>query len=75
MAQKNNLSSTKRFKFREFKEVLNKNGYYFARGGKGDHIIFKNKEGRTMSIPRSTTTINKFLVKRIVKEYGIDLSL
>lgn len=50
--------------FREFKRLLNRNGYRCDRI-KGSHYIFENEEGNIISIPKEP---NRMIMQRLKKE-------
>jgi len=53
-------------------KVLQKDGWVFARQGKGSHIIYKHPEKATISIPDyGSQDIAIGTLKRILKEAGI----
>ena len=57
----------KQWKYNEFIHELNKNGYTYLRKGKGSHIIFANKNGDIVSIPKGSKNINRMMAKRLIK--------
>ena len=57
---------SKTYSTREFKKLLNNNGYELARQ-KGDHIIYK-KENNIVVI---TKNLNKMVAKRLIKENNL----
>lgn len=50
--------------FREFKKLLNRNGYRCDRI-KGSHYIFENEQGNIISIPKEP---NRMIMQRLKKE-------
>ena len=57
----------KQWKYNEFIHELNKNGYTYLREGNGSHIIFANKNGDIISIPKGSKNINRMMAKRLIK--------
>ena len=56
----------KTFNRREFEQLLNENGYEFARC-KGSHFVYK-KESVTISVPKN---LNKMIGRRLIKEHNL----
>ena len=53
--------------FRDFRRLLNRNGYRCDRI-KGGHYIFENENGNTISINKQP---NKMVVARLIKENNL----
>lgn len=51
---------------REFAQLLNENGYEFARC-KGSHFIYK-KGDKTVSVPKN---LNSMIGRRLIKEHNL----
>lgn len=49
--------------------MLEKNGYYYSRNGKGSHSIYTNSEGIHITVGK---TINSCIARRIVKENNLN---
>jgi predicted RNA binding protein YcfA (HicA-like mRNA interferase family) len=60
------IGKTKEFNEREFKYILNKNGFIFDRC-KGDHWIYK-RGSETVMINRK---LNKMVARRLIKEHNL----
>ena len=56
----------KAYSKREFEQLLNENGYEFARC-KGSHFIYK-KGDKTVSVPKN---LNSMIGRRLIKEYNL----
>ena len=54
--------------FRDFKKLLNNNGYKCDRI-KGSHYIFENEQGNTISVPKDLNRMIKF---RLIKENNLN---
>ncbi len=63
------MSKVKQWTYREFKKLLNKNGYSMDRSS-GSHNIFKNAQNKTISVP-SGRVLNKMLTRRLIKESNL----
>jgi len=57
----------RQFNFNSFSRLLRNNGFLVART-RGDHTIFKNKDGRHVSVPK---TINPCVAQRLIKENNL----
>lgn len=57
----------KQWKHNEFEKILKKNGFLYDRG-KGSHSIFKNGDGRHISVPKS---MNAVIIERLIKENNL----
>lgn len=57
---------------KSFLTLLKKNGYFFARTGKGTHAIYSNSSGQHITVSKS---INSCLARRIIKEHNLNLTL
>lgn len=53
---------------KEFQRVLKQNGFCIVRS-KGSHIIWKNENNKTISIP--ATKVNAMLARRLIKENNL----
>ena len=56
----------KNYNRRDFEQLLNENGYEFARC-RGSHFIYK-KDNVTISVPKN---LNKMLGRRLIKEHNL----
>lgn len=56
----------KTYSRREFTQLLNENGYEFARS-RGSHFVYK-KENVTISVPKN---LNKMIGRRLIKEHNL----
>ena len=56
----------KTYNRREFEQLLNENGYEFARC-RGSHFIYK-KANMTVSVPKN---LNKMVGRRLIKEHNL----
>lgn len=54
---------------RKMKRILKDNDYELARS-KGDHFIFKNAAGNTISIP---ARLNLMIMQRLIKENKLEV--
>ncbi len=57
--------------FRQFKRVLENNGYKKIRV-KGSHYIFKGNQGNTISVPKD---LNRMIQFRLIKENNLNVRL
>ena len=58
----------KEYTERDFKRLLIDNGYYPDRSrGKGDHAIYVNGKGNSISVPSGRTS-SRMLYRRLIKE-------
>lgn len=56
---------------REFERIMKRNGYSrMAQRGKGSHVVYRNGNGRTLSIGDN---YNKMVIKRLIKEYALEI--
>ena len=62
-----------KLRYYDIEKRLKTNSYRISRYGKGNHIIFTD-EIHTISIPRKTT-INRMLLRRLIKENNINITL
>lgn len=53
---------------REFVALLKRNGYEYDRS-KGDHKMYRNKEGNTIAV--TTTKLNRMVAARLIKENNL----
>lgn len=56
----------KTYSRREFTQLLNENGYEFARC-RGSHFVYK-KDNVTISVPKN---LNKMIGRRLIKEHNL----
>ncbi len=56
----------KAYSKREFEQLLNDNGYEFARC-KGSHFVYK-KESETIVVPKN---LNSMIGRRLIKEHNL----
>lgn len=52
------------YTYKDFKKILKKNGYLLVRK-RGDHFIYKNYKGNTISI---NLRLNPMVARRLIKE-------
>jgi predicted RNA binding protein YcfA (HicA-like mRNA interferase family) len=64
------MSSIKQYSEREALTIMRKNGYEVVRYS-GDHRIFKNKIGNTISVPVGEP--NKMMMRRLIKENRLEV--
>ena len=55
---------------REFAKMLRKNGYEYVRCN-GDHMIYRNRFGRSVTFTVCGGTINRMIAQRLIKENGL----
>ena len=55
---------------REFTKLLRGNGYSFIRS-RGDHMIYKNEEGRMIVFNTRGRGLNRMVAQRLIKENGL----
>jgi predicted RNA binding protein YcfA (HicA-like mRNA interferase family) len=61
------------YKFRDFKRILEANGFVYARTS-GDHVLLK-RGGEHISVPyKSKGEISRPMTKRFIKEYNLDVN-
>lgn len=54
----------------QFRKILRKNGWYFSRQGKGDHSIYVNDAGDTMSVP---IRLKPIITMGLIKRYNLEI--
>ena len=59
---------------REMERILRKNGWYLARKGKSDHMIYKHPEDSRYFI-LAKKKLNRIVMERCVNEFGLDLNV
>lgn len=67
------MSTLKQWSKKDVMKIMKNNGYCPVRNS-GDHTIFRNKDGNTISIPLSREP-NKMLMRRLIKENNLKLCL
>lgn len=61
----------KTYKYKEFKKILNKNGFQLDRIS-GDHFIYKSKNERLhISIPLRGNDIKPFYTAKLIKRFNL----
>lgn len=65
------MSTLKQWSKKDVSKIMKNNGYYVVRSS-GDHTIYKNDNGNTISIPLSREP-NKMLMRRLIKENNLKL--
>ena len=60
----------KTWKAREFAALLKQNGYRLVRSN-GDHMIYRNDAGRTISYNIRGHGPNRMVIRRLIREYGL----
>lgn len=56
------------YTLKEFKKILENNGYTYERSGKGSHIIYTNG---TYHIAISNIRCNRMMAQRLIREYDL----
>ena len=69
-----NKTKMKVYNSREMEKILRKNGWYLARKGKSDHMIYKHPEdNRYFILPKKK--LNRIIMERCVNEFGLALNV
>lgn len=62
----------KSYNYREFAQILVKNGYVMRRYGKGDHVIWRNPTtGKRIIV--NAVKLNICVANRLIKEYDLEV--
>ena len=58
------------YNHRDFIKLVENNGYYFLRAN-GGHLIYRNADGKTITIPSSA---NPMICRRLIKENNLKIN-
>lgn len=64
------MSNMKQWTKKDYCRMLEKNGYFYDRKGKGSHSIYTNSSGSHITVGK---TINPCIARRIIKENKLSI--